>query len=148
MFQEGPSLAAVFPLSLCTWASSLKVGLPSHFLMSSPWSCRKNQKVTCSGVPGLPFPLIGALGLHGDPLATKVLPEGTRREKHFLQNFRSRKKPELFTQLVYVNLGNTLLSSSLEVDAGLFGQPSSTWPIYTGCHLDLWRPCCHLGDYR
>lgn len=54
-FLGGPFLAAIFPLSSLTWASILKVGSPSHFLMSFSWSHRKNQNAHVHA-SGIPFP--------------------------------------------------------------------------------------------
>jgi len=58
-FLGGPFLTAVFPLSSHTQASSLKVGSPCHFLISSPWSCRKKQSAPHIMCLGLPSPLTG-----------------------------------------------------------------------------------------
>lgn len=100
-FLGGPFLADVFPLNFCTWASRLKVCMPSYFLKFSCWSYRKNQRVHAARVWDSFFL---SPGLFSVILTTKTLFQEKRKERTFFQHFRARKMP--FPWKVYINLGN------------------------------------------
>ena len=117
-FLGGPFSTAVFPLRSRTRASSLKGGSPSHFLMSSPCSRRKNQSAPHSMRLGLPLPVPGAGGdwLLGAPLTAKALARRDEEGQRFSSKFWSQDDT-LSTVGVPIS-GQYLAAKLLEYDAG------------------------------
>jgi len=77
---------------------------------------------------------------------TQDCPIGIRRCRDFLESFGAKKT--LCRQLVYPYPVNTLLPSCWNMMLGHLESPSSTWPMYTGHPLDLWRPDHHQDHCR
>lgn len=130
VFLGEPFLTSLFPLSSWTQSSSLKMGSPSHFLMSSPWSWRKNQSSSSGLHLGFPFFLTKAgqnqfLGL---PLKPGLLVYRDVKVYRVSSTFCTRRIPSL--QLMCPFAGNTVIWSCWNMIQGFFEPPSSPWSLW------------------
>lgn len=141
-FLGGPFLAAAFPFSSHTLASSLKAAHHPTSSCRSPQSRRKNQKVPCGMHLGLPFPLIR---VRGDWVHEAA--HGNEEGERFSSKFQSQE--DALSTVDVSKSGQYIITELLEYHAGAFWTTflhmAST---YTESHSDLWRPGYHPGHCR